>query len=429
MAKHQAHIKEYQSTVNELISSAKNSYDLNVRPGGICYLVPAFVNQKRKKKPKPKKLETEVIFHANGQITKKQHYENGITVETWNGQSIVIDTPGYNRSKANNNLKDRGYVLNSRAKAKINNAITHAYNKTAESISKKLRFFTFTIPAQNYLDKLDHFNINPGSEHPDQFYIRKFGQMLNNEMKRTNKLEGYVWTAEKTKQGVIHFHAIFTTSYRNQYARDLSDTWSKYCGFSSTNCVHYGYKRSNKTDAMEQNNFDNGITPESISNYLTKYVSKNQSTIFGRGYGMSRNYTQIERDSKRKIYNAGFKFADTLLNEDSTSKSYIMFDKKQLTEIIDKETGEVYKDYKEQNTLIPATHINTIETTNGQKIYIFKIERAPLLRNFYPEIYKDNHKKIISRNAVNYERNRKFTKSVNKELKSNKKVFVKNNTL
>ena len=396
----------------------KTSYDLNVRPNGLCYLLPSSVNQKRKKPTKGEKLHHEIIKHDNGQTTVKKTYENGVQVQEWNGLKVEIHGNKVSKILKTNNLKNRGYVLNQRAKAKIQNAITYAYDKTAENISKRLRFFTFTIPVDNYKKRLAAFETMETDQHPDQFYIKKFGAMLDLEQRRYKKIDSYVWTAEKTKAGVIHFHAIFITSHRNQYARDLSDTWGNYCGFVASNCVHYGYKRYNSTEAMQTNNFDNGISPESISNYLTKYVSKNQSTIYGRGYGMSKDFTHLQRESTRKIYGATFTTVETVnLANEPIIKNFIEIGKKKPMQIVDTETGEILsaniRDYDQEADLIPAKHLNTIEMNNGFKIFVFKIDRPVLLKNFYPELYRINKTKI---------RNRSFIQAKNTKFQSKKKA-------
>jgi hypothetical protein len=182
-------------------------------------------------------------------------------------------TQAYDRK---NNISKVGYTLSNQAKRKIKNVILYRFYKSHKNKFDRMKFFTFTVPAEYYHSFKDH-------QTADQFFIKKLSSTLENLTKNYD-LRGYVWTAEKTKAGVIHFHCIFDCSMIK--AVRISSTWAYSCGFEDfRNSVHfgfetkYGHKQTKIKDAKK------------LMNYLTDYVSKQDDIIYGRGYGMNKFFS------------------------------------------------------------------------------------------------------------------------------------------
>ncbi len=322
----------------------------------------------------------------------------------------------YNR---NNKISERGTVLKGRGINIIKNSILHKYYTSGADYSGSMKFFTYTVQAESYYQKkqkfqktkdlinseksrgLDEFRpfvpihildeIEKKNIHPDQFYIKKLSEHLENLTKRKgNAVESYVWTAEKTKKGVIHFHAVFECKFLS--ATQESRAWSERCGFVNRyNSVQYGFDRTNvRSDYRSKNEWgNNNLDPGAISAYLTKYVSKNQSEIFGRNYGMSKNFYKSSVKGTQRFVNP------TFFIQDKEKKTGFMIVE---TQKIDYTTGEILK----QKNYLPVKVIKTgsiqlpgyLDKTGNERrglsvpTYTLQAPREKLLKYLFSKTYE-----------------------------------------
>lgn len=201
-----------------------------------------------------------------------------------------------------NKISEAGTFLNHKAKRKIRSVLTYRFYKLRKNRSNRMKFFTFTIQADHY----HHLKKMTSEPEADQFFIKELSKLFETKT-RHGIFDGYCWVAEKTKSGVIHFHAVIETSFIS--AKKLSTDWATRCGFPDYgNSVHYGF---------EDNGFYKKTKIESarqLSKYLTKYISKGtekkdangnvieSQKVFGRTYAMSRNYSQLFEKSYVIVY-------------------------------------------------------------------------------------------------------------------------------
>lgn len=244
--------------------------------------------------------ETRAIYHA-------KVYVDGFTCIYPECFNPAFSTPPPKKRKSedykrNNKISEAGTFLNHKAKRKIRSVLSYRFYKLRNNRSNRMKFFTFTIQADHY-HEIKKMSSEPEA---DQFYIKELSKLMEVKMKY-GIFDGYTWVAEKTKQGVIHFHAVIETSFID--AKKLSTDWANRCGFvDHQNSVHYGF---------EDNGFYKKTKVESIkqlSKYLTKYLSKGtikkdekgnvieSQKVYGRTYAMSRNYSQCFEKSYVTIY-------------------------------------------------------------------------------------------------------------------------------
>jgi hypothetical protein len=222
------------------------------------------------------------------------------------------------------------------------------------------------------LNQLEKENLNP-----DQFFIKIFSEYLENLKKRKfQKIYSYVWVAEKTKQGVLHFHCIFDTPYL--CAVGESRSWSYKCGMENfSNSVQFGIDRKGgKIESKYQN-----LNPEGISAYLTKYVSKNQSLIFGRNYAMSKCFFKASKKGVQKFFNPVFVY-----NNPKEKKGNFIIDPPWYS--YDSETNRYYK--RKIYLPVDVLNENSIELPSGAKIPIFTLvckKKEKLLKLIFPDLY------------------------------------------
>jgi hypothetical protein len=193
---------------------------------------------------------------------------------------------GYDRK---NKISEAGATLSRQAARKIRSSIHYRFFWNRGNKNNVLKFYTFTIQESFYA----RLSKDYGEPEADKYFIKKLGMVLENYQKQA-LLRGYVWVAEKTKKGTIHFHCIFESGYVS--ARNLSTYWAKICGFEDYgNSVHYGFE---KTPGKFEKTEIKGV--KQLSKYLTKYVTKGAgesqkgtvNKIYGRVYGMSKLFIQ-----------------------------------------------------------------------------------------------------------------------------------------
>lgn len=357
----------------------------------------------------------------------------------------------------NNSISENGTTLRVAARNKIKNAILHKYYSTGGDYSRKLKFFTYTVQAaqykeleESYLKELEKIDLLEQQEkdfaplrptrfserdylkkrrkklqHPDQYYIQIFSSYLENLQKRKKQnIESYVWVAEKTEQGVIHFHCIFETKFLN--AKQESIDWAGRCKFKAekttfntpgsyvmvsgqskqvkgshpfSNCVQYGVTRANGT-TIQNNKSGQVLDPAEIASYITKYVTKNESKIFGRTYGMSKSFTASARSGSDR-----FTMPEVLLREHTvqgskiSGKGVLCFKNNKME--FDPDTGEYFGKPIEngkirdlQNAPDVLLNFNLLSVkeftckAGVMPIYIVTASQESIIKYCFPELYK-----------------------------------------
>jgi len=289
-------------------------------------------------------------------------------------ESLETDRPtnrgkgGYHRD---NTITNKGYMLRSQAVRKIKSCIFYRFWKTKKNKYNRLKFFTFTIQEKAYNREIQNYiadyngvvDFTNGEKSADQFFIKRFSMFLESKMK-TADLLGYVWIAEKTKKGVIHFHAIMDTGFLN--AKKESKYWAKLCQMENfDNSIHFGFE--NTPGKFRETRIR---SPRKLANYLTKYIAKgaidnkdvkDSFTIYGRAYGMSRNFSN--------------KF----------EKSFMVY--KNVSDYMGV-TGDFETFYKGKI----ITSFCFYESTEGVQFfcYLREMEFYDTLKDFFPDLYKSN---------------------------------------
>jgi hypothetical protein len=392
-------------------------YRLKTNLSGLAYLTPVFSKRKQSNKNEfaEREFDREYVdslrYEGDYLVEAKQDSEgNVISIAEYKQkkQAFINDKkPKYARR---NKISELGTNLNISGKEAIKNAIFYRYYSTTGNRFEQMKFFTFTIQKSHYLKQLENWQyqglradqqealgfkgnaekIRKMNVHPDTFFNQKLSQVLENLTKRQKqRLYGYTWVAEKTKEGVIHYHCIFECE--NISAKELSSYWAKTCGFTDfQNSVHYGFKNDkNERKQIKWNNID----PESLASYLTGYVTKvkNSAPIFGRCYGMSSNYTKFAAQGEAIVMNASVYIRENEVSEGEKKDAVISFEVPKL--FIDMETGEQFQEPQEvivNCKLFAEKHIDT-----GRSLipyYILIIDKEILIKTFYQELYKRSQK-------------------------------------
>lgn len=381
-------------------------YQLNINLHGLMTFSPKFKSREQEKAFNPlERLKKEPF-----QPTTVARDENGyrIFAEIRNGKIISgrkLANLTKNKYDRKNKISEFGTWLKAPAINKIKNSILHKYYSSGGDYSNDLKFFTYTIQAARYfqikaefqetkkiiqaekerdfrteygpfapvkiLEKWEKENLNP-----DQYFIKKFSSYLENVTKRKfNQVYSYVWVAEKTKKGVIHFHSIFDCKYL--CAINESRDWSERCGMSNfNNSVQFGIdRRGGKIENSYQK-----LDPNGISAYLTKYVSKNDSLIFGRNYGMSRDFYKSALKGVQKYVNPTF-----VLNNQKEQKGYFIIDSPWPE--FNRETNQ----YEHKKIFLPVKLLKTkeIEIPTG-KIPVYTLiceKKEKLLKLIFPKLF------------------------------------------
>jgi len=113
-------------------------------------------------------------------------------------------------------------------------------------------------------------------------------------------LKEYLWIAERQENNTIHFHMVINQKMNVQKA-------NKYMRASIMHSINKGEIQYSRIDAMRYNgvdiakdrktrrvtNFAKGNKQKSLANYLTKYITKNNSTFTHLAWHSSRGYSNL----------------------------------------------------------------------------------------------------------------------------------------
>lgn len=118
---------------------------------------------------------------------------------------------------------------------------------------------------------------------------------------RTERMiKDYLWIAERQENNTVHFHMVINQKMNVQKA-------NKYMRASIMHSINKGEIMYSRLDAMRYNgvdiakdrktrrvtNFAKGNKQKSLSNYLTKYITKNNSTFAHLAWHSSRGYSNL----------------------------------------------------------------------------------------------------------------------------------------
>jgi len=148
---------------------------------------------------------------------------------------------------------------------------------------KMLYFWTITFP-------------NTTTEDTAYILLNKWLTRLRTE----KMLREYLWIAEKQENGTVHFHMVINQKMNVQKA-------NKFMRASIMHSINKGEIVYSRLDAMRYNgvdiakdrktkrvtNFAKGNKQKSLSNYLTKYITKNNSTFTHLAWHSSRGYSNL----------------------------------------------------------------------------------------------------------------------------------------
>jgi len=251
----------------------------------------------------------------------------------WSDLLPVFDFPTLKISDLTDNKKvEKSYKLN---KVKIRKKI-HSLLNTSEA-KKRLMFVTITFPSMT----------------TDENAFRFYNTWLT-KLRKINYLHTYIWVSERQKNGTLHFH-LLTTDYVkvkdwNTFMKDtLINEYNKdnqvFNGYDPTNYNGIDLAKNRKTKKVV--NFAEKRNAKSLSIYVTKYITKND-TVFSRlVWHCSRNVSALFTSVYQYFSSADLKkyTVDNIVKFINTDFSTVYILIKELP-------ISFFKDYNETNELI-----------------------------------------------------------------------------
>ncbi len=258
-------------------------------------------------------------------------------------------------------LKDFGVLSNHQAKTlkknveNLINSVQINYNPRLKKENQKfVSFITLTIPStQKHTDKV----------------LRKMQTRFLENLKKTYKVEYYVWKAETQKNGNLHFHILidqfvdwrnirklwnsqlFKLGYIEAYQKkmqsyfengfkmlpnDKRDYQTQYKAYLKNKAV--SYTNPNSTDIHSLKNVNN------LTNYIVKYMTKKEvgkRSILGAVWGASNELKKIKYPTVNDVDTPLFNEVVTLLNTSKYIKEFPT-----ITDYVRLFVGSVYKGIK-----------------------------------------------------------------------------------
>lgn len=176
------------------------------------------------------------------------------------------------------------HKLSKRTKGKVRDKGT-AFHRAIDEIGGNAIFATFTL-----LEKCE-----------DKKAMKMLNSFLTQCRKKNPDFE-YLWVAERQENGNIHFHAIFNCYLNIEHYNALWVQCQYNAGLRSGNISKHEIKKRVKEKTIQEvlNPLDvkKAHTITGISNYITKYVTKNKSEGFDCSAwhcsrGVSKLFTKI----------------------------------------------------------------------------------------------------------------------------------------
>jgi len=174
--------------------------------------------------------------------------------------------------------KPRLYTIN---KKEISHRIRNYVNMMRGE--KMLYFWTISLPKST----ADHIGL---------ILMNKWLTRLRTE----KMIKEYLWISERQQNGTIHFHMVINRKMCVQKA-------NRFMRASIMHCINQGEIEFSRDQAKKYNgvdiaknrktkrtiNFAKGKNQKSLSNYLTKYVTKNNATFQQLAWHNSREYSSL----------------------------------------------------------------------------------------------------------------------------------------
>lgn len=209
------------------------------------------------------------------------------------------------RPKANH------YSVNKR---KVRSRLTNFMN--SEQGCKAMYFYTISFPPQvNY----------------DTAY-----KLLNSTLttlRKYHKLKHYLWIAERTKKGQIHFHIAVFQFLKVRIVNDIVKKYIKHSirmdglDWSITACNHYnGVDIAKDRKTRIPTNFADKSKVKKISSYITKYVTKGNDNFNRQAWNSSRSLAAISDGICCGILEVVAMFSSDVLNDGASyANEWCMF--------------------------------------------------------------------------------------------------------
>lgn len=133
----------------------------------------------------------------------------------------------------------------------------------------------------------------------DDLAYRAFNIWLTTCREKLN-LREYLWTAERQENGTIHYHILVPQFLNVQKAnRAMSNTLANFVRKKELNWNVHAAKRYNGVDISKNRktkkitNFALGSNSRALSNYITKYISKNDNPFRHYAWHNSRGFSAV----------------------------------------------------------------------------------------------------------------------------------------
>ena len=149
-------------------------------------------------------------------------------------------------------------------KTRVRSACLSAW---AQKQSKFMLFVTFTFPYE-----------------PSELQAAKTWKLMLDSLRNTYKITQYVWIKERQKTGRLHFHILID---RNRIGiKNLQSTWNHHI-------VNISPDISVSCNSVRLGSNPIVRTPQSVSKYLSKYISKTESEFTKRAWGTTVAVTSL----------------------------------------------------------------------------------------------------------------------------------------
>jgi hypothetical protein len=182
--------------------------------------------------------------------------------------------------------------------------------------SKELYFWTITFPLNT----------------PDDIAYQAFNTWLTS-LRQKKHLRDYIWIAERQQNGTVHFHIAIphrmSVVHANRMMRVTLTTFSKkgLINYSTHQCRRYnGVDICKNRKTRRVTNFAIKKGSRALANYLTKYVTKNESPFphlaWHNSRGFSALFTAITFTVAEFI---GYGFKEVILHRSIISNMFFSF--------------------------------------------------------------------------------------------------------
>jgi hypothetical protein len=192
--------------------------------------------------------------------------------------------------------REKHYRITNKTRWKISGSCCNMWRQR----QNKLTFWTFTIPGNSDL----------GTD--GAAFNAAFSRVLEN-LKRTHKLNAYVWVRERHKSGVYHYHALLDMPFVdiktiNSYYENSISNYCRKSGHTRPSFHGCSVRLPSKVD--KNGNYRGAVVRDlqSVIRYISKYITKakeDSQTEVSRVYSITRNIvdkgTTITQEASRYL--------------------------------------------------------------------------------------------------------------------------------